>query len=103
MSAAFAVTRVEREILEWAMDAMEDFWASDPDDDGIEHELPRLDHGKLVLPDDDDVIDDLLYRLEEQLSDMAEQECEQKRAARGAAKAGRNLAEKVRLAVGRRR
>jgi hypothetical protein len=62
----------------WAVEVMPDFWAAlvETGDATAIPDLPTVNPGHvLVLPlDNEDVIEDFLYRIEQQASDMAEEE-----------------------------
>ena len=71
------MTPAQKAHAEWALDPMGDF-ASDPNSEDEEFlyseaDLPTLDGMRLVFPGPSLAVDDILYRLTEQLRDMAEQ------------------------------
>jgi hypothetical protein len=67
------LTKAMREWAEWAVDAMADL--SDEEREGLhgsaDAPLPEIDGAVLMLPDCAAVIEDLLYRLEEQARDVS--------------------------------
>jgi len=87
------MTKAEADIAAWALDAMIDY-AGDEDAAYGESDLPTIAGTVLRFPTTRSV-SDILYRLEEQLPDMARQAGTQ-RSLRAAA----NLASKIREATG---
>lgn len=77
---SITLTRGEKAHAEWALVPMAELvseQASDPEPwDGerwyFETDLPRLEAGRMVFPKASMVVDDMLYRLTEQLRDMAD-------------------------------
>jgi hypothetical protein len=74
--------------VSWALEAMQDFWKAGSDearDNGHPEGLPvpRIQNLAINLDEmHDDVYDDLIYRLDEQLPDMIDDEYEGAKAAR---------------------
>jgi hypothetical protein len=72
------LSRAQCELWNWAQSAAEDFWNDDEARDDGKHfdECPVsiAANGNATIANDADVIDDMIYRLNEQLPDMA---CEQ--------------------------
>jgi hypothetical protein len=89
--ARIKCTPKQAKAAQWAIDAMTDY-LSDDDCDYPEAELPRVDGRTLVLPVLGWACIDLMYHIEEQLSDMAQAEGVGNRA-------GVALADKVREAM----
>lgn len=108
------LTLAQAEVVAWAIAPMSDHWTTE---DGAnarngevipESDLPRLEPDGtrktsviLVLSPRDDVNDDLLYRLEEQLPDMARQSSgfEDGDELRRSTKAAYNAARRIRHAI----
>jgi len=71
------ITAKQQDMAAWAVDAMIDMQESnlrdDPDEAFDEKAFEELDVSAthLVLPDDEEITEDLLYRLEEQVQDMS--------------------------------
>jgi hypothetical protein len=100
------LTLQQADQVEWALGPMEDFWCTD---EGAHERGDRkypANHLPILIPDgdrktskilelsqNDDINSDLLYRLEVQLKDMADEETGKDR---GASKAGRNAALRIR-------
>ena len=96
------VTKAEARILRWALGAMEDIAYNEDyrvEDEWYDPEhLPILKGRTLDLSNaSDDAIEDLLYRIEEQMPEMTEGEVGAKRAGPTIAMCDR-LAEKIRSA-----
>lgn len=97
---AIQLTRQQAAQVEWALGPMDDHWCSESGAHGRaglvyqESDLPRLDGLTIVLSTIEDINADLLYRLEVQLQDMAEEESTPQ--ARGDAKAAMAVADKMR-------
>lgn len=74
------LTKKQLELVEWALGPMADFWCTEEgayERDGEvyqESDLPRIQFGQLFLSTVEEINEDLLYRLEEQLPDMASQD-----------------------------
>ena len=66
------LTDKELVIAEWAIAPMEDFFEQLVEEGEIEKmpEMPKISGNTLLLPEDEGVIVDLLYRVEEQYTDM---------------------------------
>jgi hypothetical protein len=98
------LTAGEADAAEWAIEPMACYWADQLDDGEIdaEPELPVLRGHTLRLPHDPAVWQDFLYRLEEQLPDMASQRRGFETAQRLSAdvRIARSLARKIREAAG---
>lgn len=102
-AATVPMTAAEAKVAEWAVDPMEDYWAMavEEQDGVVMPPMPRVERAVLHLPDHDGVVADLLYRLEEQLPDMADGAMPHERAqARADVRVGAKLAEKIRQATG---
>lgn len=102
-TASISLTVAERKWATWATEPMPEFWAEQvADGETAPATLPEVHGNDLVIPlDEPDAIEDLLYRLEEQAPDLAEQHPSARHsivlhAVRSAPLA---LAEKVRRAV----
>lgn len=110
------LTKGEKEAAAWAIDPMEEFWQEQVSEGEVDEmpPLPVIEGSELVLPDHEDVIDDFLYRIEDQLADMSEDEAGWRVKTTGAARESvmaatvgvlmrpaRNLAKKIRAAAGR--
>jgi hypothetical protein len=67
------LTPAERDAAEWAIDPMSCYWADQVEDGEVATmpDLPELVGDDLKLPEHEEVWADFLYRLEEQLPDMA--------------------------------
>lgn len=76
------LTKGEAEWASWAIDPMEDFWNEQVEDGEVDEAppLPRLEGSVLVLPDHADVIEDFLFRIEEQAPDMVDDEAQERHA-----------------------
>jgi len=75
--AVVRLTAAELELADWAIDPMGDYWVEQVEEGVVEREpelLPSVEGSDLLLPMDLDVIEDFLYRLEEQAIDMANDE-----------------------------
>jgi len=92
----------QRDVAVWSVDSVTDYYEAEGDEYGVPEGLEELDVSAthLMLPDIEEVIDDLLYRLENQLQGMAEGEWDNKAAQKEAAAAMR-LADKIRKTTGR--
>ncbi len=99
------LTMVEAEQVEWAIGPMDDLWCTEDGAhgrDGKVYEpssLPALDrsytdHVNLALSEVEEINSDLLYRLEVQLQDMADEEVSAE--AKATARAGMKAAKKIR-------
>lgn len=99
--ASASVNPKERDQIAWALDAMKDYWSDkgNIEDHGFSEppKLPEINGSKLNTDGvPSEVMDDLKYRLTEQLQDMAENEDgDQKKTARGAATAARSAWKKI--------
>jgi hypothetical protein len=91
------MTPKQREWAEWAIDPMEDYWEELVRDGSETHipPLPEVEGNILKLPKNQDVIEDFLYRLEDQAQDMSYSEGDF-----GGARSARGLANKIRKATG---
>lgn len=87
-----SITAAERGHAEWALDPMMDI--PDAEDWYTDADLPLVFKTELVFPSVSMAVDDLLYRLEEQLADMADQEGKRYPRAAG------TLAQKIRDTAG---
>jgi len=68
------MTRGERDWAEWAIGGMPDYPEGREEmygRDVPDSEMPRIEGMELIVPADPEVLDDLLYRLEEQARDVA--------------------------------
>ena len=68
------MTPAEKEWALWAIDAMPDYFEELVRDGEIERmpPLPKVEENVLIVPDDPDVLNELLYRIAEQASDVCE-------------------------------
>ena len=68
------VTPAEKEWALWAIDAMPDYFEELVRDGEIERmpPLPKVEENVLIVPNDPDVLNELLYRIAEQASDVCE-------------------------------
>ena len=87
------LTKAQADVAAWALDPMGEY-AESGDADYTPNDLPELRGVVLVLPNLGSV-SDLLYRLEEQLPDMARAECVPE-----GARVALNLAAKIRAVTG---
>lgn len=98
---AVHLTKAQMDAVAWALDPMSDYWCSEEgahERDGEvypESALPCIKHEDLFLSTVPEINEDLLYRLEEQLPDMASQGD----APRNGATAGLRAAAKIRQAM----
>ena len=96
----------ELEAVEWAIGAMEGF-ATEEDCDYKEEDVPRVNGNFLVIPGTslrDNAIEDLIYRIEEQLPDVAEgADYNEEKDAKAVVCAGKRFAGKLRREVYRSR
>jgi hypothetical protein len=93
-----ALTHQQAGVVDWALGAMENY-ATEEDNEGYgEIDLPTLDGQALTFPTaNDELIDDLLYRLEEQYPDVCKC-CDTAAHARAEVRVADNLASKIRAA-----
>ena len=68
MISHIPLTPLERELVQWAIDPMAEYWHEEQEQPELI--MPRIDGTMLLLPGNEDVKHDLLYRLGEQLVDM---------------------------------
>lgn len=92
------LTKAQASMAEWALDAMESY-AFEEDNEGYgEADVPKLKDLALNFPtSNDEMIDDFLYRLEEQLPDVADG-ADTDAQKNGAIRTASNLADKIRAA-----
>ena len=74
MKIVVQMTAAQKEHAEWALDPMGDF--AQESDAYEEDDLPTIDGLVLIFPHPSLAVDDILYRLVEQLRDMADGACE---------------------------
>jgi len=92
---AISMTPAQKDQAEWALDPMGDFATDGEADERLygEGDLPTIDGAVLTFPRPSVAVDDILYRLTEQLRDMADQAGERY------PRAATVLAEKIRVAA----
>jgi hypothetical protein len=100
-----ALTKAEADLWDWAVDAVNDYWqdAGEREYEGaaVYDEAMRAAHGSGVglIVDDPQVAEDLLYRIEEQMSCILDGDCDTSRGGLlSQRKAARSLARKIRAA-----
>jgi len=67
-----SLTKAQARLFDWALDAMEDY-ADDPDSDFVAKDLPVLRGTSVQFTMSKEVVEDLIYRFRNQLSDMMDQ------------------------------
>jgi len=92
------LTKFQADAVEWAIDAMAEFWDGYDNPAATDEELPKLKGRMLTLSNRADVADDLAYRMEIQLVDMVCEEYDNPAAQVRSLKA---LGEKIKTAVPR--
>ena len=97
-AATITLTAKQANMVAWAIDPMEDFFLGMLEEGEINAmpPMPSLAGRALTLPADVYVVADLLYRLEDQLPDMAASELNTE----GDVRAARNAADAIRAAAG---
>lgn len=96
------LTPAEKEWADWAIDPMYDHWCTkegawDREGEILEENIiPIVQNNNLLIPNNSEIIEDLLYRLEQQAYDVCETDSssEQQKIARY--RSAKNLANKIR-------
>jgi len=102
--SSIALTPAERKWAEWAVDPMGEYWVERAENgDAVPTELPILLGRLLLIPQEELVVVDLLYRVEVQATDITEEHAvESGRPAATLLRPIRSLARKIRDATGYR-
>lgn len=93
---------VQKDIMEWAIEPMEGYFMEQLGRGEIKSmpEIPTFKKGILTVPHEVDVVQDLLYRLEEQYQDVMEDNAYGVRNPKMQARSAMGLAKKIRESTG---
>jgi hypothetical protein len=95
---SLTVTAVQASLIDWAIGGMDDYAESEDNEGYGPEDVPRVEGLTVIFPTSNvEMIDDLLYRLEDQLPDVADA-ADTAAERRGAIKGGKSAAGRIRTA-----
>jgi hypothetical protein len=96
------MTPAEKDWADWAISPMIDYWSTESgayDRDGEiykEDQIPSIQGNLLILPSVPEIIEDLLYRLEEQAYDVCATDVNSEQQQSARCRSANNLSNKIR-------